>query len=520
MRTAIIIGAGPAGLTAAYELLQRTDIKPVIVEKTRDIGGIAKTVCHNGNRIDVGGHRFFSKSQRVNDWWLSILPLQGSPARDDRVLGRELAWSAARGAPDPELTNEAMLLRLRRSRILHMRKFFDYPVSLNSTTVRNLGLVRMARVGGSYLRAQILPREETNLENFMINRFGNELYTTFFKEYTEKVWGISASQIKPEWGVQRIKGLSAGKVLAHALTRRSAETSLIDEFMYPKLGPGQLWEEVARRVTEMGGEILFNQDAIKIVIAGDAVMSITMRDAETGEERTLQGEYFFSSMPVKDLVSAMGEGCPAEVRAIADSLRYRDFITVGILLRQLSIRNETKILTVNNIIPDTWLYVQEPGVKVGRIQIFNNWSPYLVKDPATVWIGLEYFCNEGDDLWSRSDDELKRFGAEELQKIGIISQEEVLDSVVVRMPKAYPAYFGAYERFPEIRRFTDRIGNLFLIGRNGMHRYNNSDHSMLTAMTAVDNIIAGITSKENIWAINTEEEHHEDHGMGRQQRSA
>lgn len=533
-KTAIIIGAGPAGLTAAYELLDKTDIKPVIFEATSDIGGISKTINYNGNRIDIGGHRFFSKSERVTEWWLNILPLQGAPASDDRLLGRKVPLSDRSSrkkigsnnkeiydAPDPEKTDEVMLNRSRISRILFMRKFFDYPVSLNLKTLSNLGIERTIKIGLSYINASLNPiKDEKSLEDFFINRFGRELYLTFFKDYTEKVWGVPCSEIKSDWGSQRIKGLSITKAIAHSLknvfrrdssiSQRNVETSLIQQFMYPKHGPGQMWEEVARIINENGGEIHLNQRVEELVKDSDHIVEVKAINEGTGELETHIGDYFFSTMPVKDLIEALNGEKPGEVIEVAQGLVYRDFMTAGLLLNRLKKKNESKIRTLNDIIPDNWIYVQEKDVKMGRIQIFNNWSPYMVKDQDKILIGLEYFVNDGDELWNMSDDDFIAFAIEELVRIDMVDEKDVLDSFVIRMPKTYPAYFGTYNQFDIIRRFTDNIKNLFLIGRNGMHRYNNMDHSMLTAMQAVENIINQRDDKDNLWSVNAEEDYHEE----------
>ena len=532
-KQAIIFGAGPAGLTAAYELLDRTDIIPVIFEMTEYIGGISKTVNHNGNRIDIGGHRFFSKSDRVMEWWRNILPLQGAPARDDIILDRsvplesdtykrKLGGSAYRlvETPDPEKTDLVFLIRRRLSRIFFMRKFFPYPVSLTTETLRNLGFMRILKIGLSYLKISAFPiREERSLEDFFINRFGRELYKTFFKDYTEKVWGVNCNGIKPEWGAQRIKGLSIATTLIHAarsflgsstsINDKKTETSLIEQFMYPKLGPGQLWEEVAHQIEENGGRIYRKCRIVGINWNNGRVSSVQIHNSATGKTEMVIGDYFFSTMPVCELIAAMGNAVPQQVIQVAKNLIYRDFITVGLLLKQLAVANTTRIKSLNNIIPDSWIYIQERDVKLGRIQIFNNWSPYLVRDSDNLWLGLEYFCSEGDSLWNMTDAALVSFATEELIKIGFIASDPVLDSVVIRVPKAYPAYFGSYDQFEVIRDFTDRLSNLFLIGRNGMHRYNNADHSMLTAMTAVDNIVACISDKANIWNVNAEGDYHE-----------
>jgi protoporphyrinogen oxidase len=520
-RTAVIIGAGPAGLTAAYELLEQTDIKPILFEATGDIGGISKTINYKGNRIDIGGHRFFSKSDRVMDWWQSILPLQGSPARDDLLLGRKVPLSDRAHAPDPEREDRVMLVRSRLSRILFLQKLFNYPIALDFDTLIKLGLKRIAKMGLAYFRIRLFPiREEKTLEDFFINRFGQELYLTFFKDYSEKVWGVSCNEIKPEWGAQRVKNLSITKVLTHAVRRlhskensilqKNLETSLIGQFLYPKLGPGQLWEEVARRITDRGGEIHLRHQVVGLQRKNGLIAAAEVLDRSTEGTNVQTGDYFFSTMPVKDLFQCFGDGVDPESKRVADGLRYRDFISVGVLVSSLKMRNEDGIHTLNHVIPDNWIYVQEPGVALGRLHVFNNWSPYMVQDPNTVWLGLEYFCNEGDGLWSRPDDEIIRLAIDELARIDVIEKDSVLDSTLIRMPKAYPAYFGTYDELHVLRAFTERISNLFLIGRNGMHRYNNQDHSMLTAMRAVEHIVQGLSSKDHIWDVNAGEEYHEE----------
>lgn len=533
-KKAVIIGAGPAGLTAAYELLDKTDVVPVVLEARERTGGLSTTINYKGNRIDIGGHRFFSKSDRVMDWWLRILPVQGAPARDDLLLGRELNLDRAGGrrvpvddeekaahAPDPEKCDEVMLIRKRLSRIFFLRKFFPYPISLNLSTIFNLGVLRTTKIGLSYLKAFLFPiRREESLEDFFINRFGRELYKTFFEDYTEKVWGVPCRMIKPEWGAQRIKGLSVSRALLHALKRmvrrestldqKGTETSLIEQFLYPKYGPGQMWEAVAALVKEKGGDIRLGMEVVEIELQAELIRAVIARNTATGELERFEGDYVFSSMPVKDLVSSFGAGVPSDVKEVAEGLVYRDFVTVGVLLRQLAIKNRTGIPTLHDLVPDNWIYIQESDVKIGRLQIFNNWSPYMVSDPETVWIGVEYFCQEGDEFWRRTDSALSDLAVEELARIGFIEPDDVLDTVVIRMPKAYPAYFGTYDRFQEIRAFLDRCKNLFPIGRNGQHRYNNQDHSMLAAMAAVQNILSGEESKENLWSVNAEQDYHEE----------
>jgi len=515
-RIAVVFGAGPAGLTAAYELVEKTDVKPIVYEMTDDVGGISKTAEYKGNRIDIGGHRFFSKSERIMRWWQNILPLQGSPSKDDNMLGRVIP--AVSGGPDPEKEDTVMLFRSRLSRILYLRKFFDYPMSLNLETITNLGIPRIIKIGLSYVKARAAPiKPEKSLEDFFVNRFGRQLYETFFEDYTEKVWGVPCSKINPEWGAQRIKGLSLTKTILHALkpkdssiSQKEIETSLIGQFMYPKYGPGQMWEEVSGLVRERGGEIVKNHRVVGVSVEDGRVVSVDVKDERTGETQTQEGDFFFSTMPVKDLIQAMGDSVPEDVSEVAEGLVYRDFMTLGLLLKKLKVKNKSDTPSVNDIIPDNWIYVQERDVKLGRIQVFNNWSPYLVKDfENTVWIGLEYFVNEGDKMWTMPDTEFSEFAVDELVKVGFIEREDVLDSVAIRVPKTYPAYFGTYDRFEKIIDFTKQIENLYLIGRNGMHRYNNMDHSMLTAITAVENIAEDIKDKDNIWAVNAEKDYHE-----------
>jgi protoporphyrinogen oxidase len=520
-KTAIIIGAGPAGLTAARELLARTDIRPVVLEASGELGGISKTVNYKGNRIDIGGHRFFSKSDRVMRWWHDILPLQGRPARDDIACGRQVPLSAAPNAPDPETTDNVLLTRERVSRIFFLKKFFDYPLSLRPNTLAELGWVRTGKIAASYLRSWAAPiKPERSLEDFFINRFGRELYRTFFRDYTQKVWGVPCGGISPEWGQQRVKGLSIQRTVADAvkailrhdnsLAQKETETSLIRRFFYPKLGPGQMWTEAARLVQEQGGEIRMGYKVVGLRAEGRQITAVLARNESSGATVELPADYVFSSMPVRDLIVGFEPPAPAEVREVAAGLVYRDFITVGLLLRRLRHPGRSKVTTANGLIPDCWIYIQEPYVKVGRVQIFNNWSPYLVADPNTVWVGLEYFCTEGDELWRTPDAGLIELGRKEMGEMGFIGPDDVLDGTVLRTLKTYPAYFGTYDRFETIRHFTDDFVNLFLIGRNGMHKYNNADHSMLTAMTAVDGIVRGDTSKAEIWAVNAEGQYHEE----------
>jgi protoporphyrinogen oxidase len=424
----------------------------------------------------------------------------------------------AEGA-DPATTDRVMLLRRRKSRIYFLRQFFDYPLRLNTATVAKLGLWRIAKIGMSYGWAAVFaPRNPKNLEELFISRFGRELYLTFFKSYTEKVWGESCSQISAEWGAQRVKGLSIAKSLAHFLKsifarkggdigQKSTETSLIEQFLYPKFGPGQMWETVAEEVTRRGGTILMRHRVTKLHVADGRIAQVDAVDLQTGEAKSFPADLVFSTMPVKELFGALDANIPNGAREVAEGLVYRDFITVGLLLKKLKV--EERDGNGSRPITDNWIYIQEPDVKLGRLQIFNNWSPYMVADPATTWLGLEYFCYDSDDLWKLSDQAMIELAKGELAQIGIIGAADVLDGTVLRMPKTYPAYFGSYDRFGEIRAFVDRFPNLYLLGRNGMHKYNNQDHSMLTAMTAVDNLVAGRADKANIWDVNTEQDYHE-----------
>ncbi len=519
MKTALIIGAGPAGLTAALELLRRSDVRPVVLEATSRVGGISCTIRHNGNRMDIGGHRFFSKSDRVMDWWTELMPIAASEdgtgmhAIHYQNKSRTISAGANEGG-DPDLT---MLVRPRKSRIYFLRSFFDYPLALDGKTLRQLGLWRTVKIGMGYLRAKLFPRKnEKTLEDFLINRFGTELYLTFFKSYTEKVWGVPCGQISAEWGAQRIKGLSLRTAIAHFLKKtfsrkkadgiaqKGVETSLIERFLYPKFGPGQLWEHVAELVQQKGGEVRMGWRVRRLHVDSDRVVAVEATDS-LGQSHRIEADYVFSTMPVRDLVNSLDLEVPEEIRAVADGLIYRDFITVGLLVNRLTVTEPD-----GSPLKDTWIYIQEPDVLVGRLQIFNNWSPFMVADPTKVWVGLEYFCYDTDELWKKSDEEMARFAIAEIEKIGILRATDVLDTKVVHVPKTYPAYFGSYDRFDEIVRYMDRFENLFLVGRNGMHKYNNQDHSMLTAMTAVDQIVAGRLDKAALWGINTEQEYHEE----------
>ncbi len=501
-KIAIIIGAGPAGLTAAYELIKKTDIKPIIFEENNQVGGIAKTINYKGNRMDIGGHRFFSKSDEVMQWWKNILPLEKSNDSASGLIADE--------------NDKVMLVRNRVSRIYFLKKFFDYPISLSFSTLINLGFFKVFKIVLSYIKIRIFPlKPEKSLQDFFVNRFGSELYRIFFKDYTEKVWGVPCDKIKAEWGAQRVKGLSIGKAISHffkslflrnkSIGQKETETSLIEKFLYPKFGPGQMWQSVLEIIEKKGGQINLSCKVIGINSQNDRITEVKVKNEVSGQISVHKAEYFFSSMPVKDLISSFSASVPHDVREVSENLFYRDFITVGLLLNKLKIKSPNG----KSFISDNWIYIQEREVKLGRLQIFNNWSPYLVKENDKVWIGLEYFCNQGDELWKKSDQDFIDFAILELVKIGFIYEEDVIDSTMIRVPKAYPAYFGSYDNFHIIRNFIDDFSNLFLIGRNGMHRYNNMDHSMLTAILAVQNILKNIKTKDNIWNINNDNEYHE-----------
>lgn len=519
-KIAIIAGAGPAGLTAALELLRQSDITPVVFEADAQVGGLSKTINYRGNRMDLGGHRFFSKSDWVMRWWQEILPVAlGEPGEsssqinyhgESRILTHE--------GIAPRNSDAVMLMRRRLSRIFYRRRFFDYPLALNASTLGNLGFREAVKIGVSYGKAQLRLRSpESSLEDFLINRFGNRLYQTFFKGYTEKVWGVPCGEISAEWGAQRIKGLSIAKALSHTLRRyfRSddaaqtrTETSLIERFLYPKFGPGQMWEEVARRVSDQGGHIHLRHRIAGIEQAAGKITAVNVVDESGQFIRRVACDHFISTIPVSELIAFL-QPSDLQVHRIASHLPYRDFMTAGLLLRQMkSTAGARDKRQKNGMPPDNWIYVQETDVRVGRLQVFNNWSPAMVVDPNTIWLGLEYFCSKEDDLWSMSDGRFIDFAAAELEKMGLADRVDVIDGNLVRVPKAYPAYFGAYGEFDRVKAYLDQIGNLYPIGRNGMHRYNNQDHSMLTANCAVNSIVNG-GGKEDIWRVNADDAYHE-----------
>ena len=456
MKRALIIGGGPAGLTAAYELLKGSkaknppeEIEVIVLEESGLLGGISKTVNYNGNRMDMGGHRFFSKDPKVNAWWKEMLPPQGAPAYDDIVLHRTPPLAA--GGPDPQ--------------------------------------VRVFKGGG-------------------------KLYSMFFEKYTENLWGRSPREIAPDWGAQRAKGLSVMAIVVDMFRKifpgkknGHVETSLIEEFSYPKLGPGELWDVTGSEIEKLGGQIWRGCRVTKLhKDENNHITSLTYE--KDGKEHTMEGDIFISSMPVKDLVGGMN-GVPEKEAAIAAGLPYRDYMTLGVLVPRLNLENKTKIRTISNIVPDDWIYVHDRTVQMGRFQIYNNWSPYMVKDlEHTVWVGLEYFCNEGDSLWQMDEKEFSAFAVKEMVQMGLIdSPSQVMDTHMEKVKKAYPAYFDTYKDIDELRAYLDTIDNLYCVGRNGQHRYNNIDHSMVTSFETVHNILNGVRDRSNIWNVNTDKEY-------------
>ena len=519
----VIIGAGPAGLTAGLELVRAGKRDVLVLEATGDIGGLSKTVNYKGNRIDIGGHRFFSKSDWVMNWWREMLPVAMPPG----ALGEKEFRVAYQGASRllgaehihaTEADDAVMLLRNRLSRIYFNGAFFAYPLSPGLDMVTKLGVGKCTQFALSYGRSHVAPiTPEVSLEDFFINRFGRALYLQFFKSYTEKVWGVPCNEISAAWGAQRVKSLNIGNMIGHALkklvpgARRGGEqqTSLIENFLYPKLGPGQMWETAAQRFEHGGGRIVRHAKVVHIERDGDRVKAVTAEVAG-GSMLRVETNNLVSTMPVKDLSVAMQADMPDAIGSVGTQLQYRDFITVGVLYKKLR-KTAAAIDPRTHLVADNWIYIQDAGVKVGRLQIFNNWSPYMVADPDTVWVGLEFFARDDDDLWAMTDTALKSLALREMQQLKLADESDALDAVVIRMPKAYPGYFGqAYEHFEELREYLDGIKNLYLIGRNGMHRYNNQDHSMLSARYAVEAILAGSSDKSAIWGVNIDDDYHEE----------
>ncbi len=467
----VIIGAGPAGLTAAYQLC-KAGMRSVILEKDTAVGGISKTVNYKGYHFDIGGHRFFTKVKAVEDMWREVL------------------------------SKGQMLRRSRLSRIYYNKKFFYYPLRATNALF-GLGIWNSCLIVLSYLWAQVFPvKPEDTFEQWVSNRFGNRLYTIFFKTYTEKVWGIPCSEITADWAAQRIKGLSLSSAVKSALIGNGKKNgnkgdlikTLIDEFDYPERGPGMMWETVTQLVTDQGSEVLLKADVEKLCWQGD---KITGLEISVGQERkTVTGQHFISSMPIRELVWKLEPAPPVEVLKAANMLNYRDFLTVALIIDQ------------PDLFKDNWIYIHDPAVKIGRIQNFKNWSPHMVPDQGKTCLGLEYFCQEGDGLWTMSDKDLIELGKAELELLKLVKASDVIDGSVVRMPKAYPVYDSTYaDALVTVREFISQLGNLHLVGRNGLHKYNNQDHSMLTAMLVVKNILG---AHYDIWSVNADQEYHEE----------
>lgn len=474
----IVIGAGPAGLTAAYELC-KAGVESVVLEKDNIVGGISRTVNYKGYHFDIGGHRFFTKVKAVDDIWHEVL--------------------------DGDL-----LRRNRLSRIYYNQNFFDYPLR-PFNALFGLGLGNSLFFFLSYLKAQIFPyRLEQTFEQWVSNRFGKRLYNTFFKTYTEKVWGIPCSEISADWAVQRIKGLSLFIAVKNAVIKQNTKNknavirTLVDAFDYPKRGPGMMWEAIADIVREKGGQIRLGAEAERILWKNNEVNAMEIK--ADGQIELVQGSHFISSMPIRELIQKFDPAVPGEVLKAATSLDYRDFLTVALIINK------------RDLFSDNWIYIHDPAVKVGRIQNFKNWSPHMIPDPNKTCVGLEYFCFEGDELWSMPDQELIELGKTELDILDLVRPSDVEDGVVVRMPKAYPVYDHRYrESLQTIRQFLSRVDNLQVVGRNGMHKYNNQDHSMLTAMMAVENILG---AHHDLWKVNEEQEYHEDISAESSERAA
>lgn len=512
----VIIGAGPAGLTAAFELAEFQKYEIVVLESQDQVGGISKTVDFKGNKIDIGGHRFFSKSDWVLEWWQKFMPIESSGH------SVEITYQNGKKTIKPVDLNadedvDKLLIRPRKSRIYFNKHLFDYPLKLNLNTILGIGVFRSLKIFVSLLYSKLSPiQEEKSLEDFYINRFGFELYKIFFKDYTKKVWGRECSEISADWGRQRVKGLGVKRIIKHYLTtlfypqrqnfgNKQVEQTLTEYFLYPPKGPGQLWEKVAQKCEEKGVTIKFHQTLMGLSMTDNRISKVVFRDTRLQTKHTLSADYVISTMPVKNLIDSLGAKVPKPIAMVAEQLEYRDFIIVGLQLRDLHIKRQT-----GYEFNDNWVYIQERHVQVGRVQFFNNWSPQMSKDPNVFWIGAEYFCEKGDDLWVMNDADMISFAVRELESIGIIESKDFIDGTVVRMPKAYPSYVGIYKDFPLIRQYLNSIDNLFPVGRNGTHKYNNQDHSMITAREAVNNISKNILTKENIWEVNLEGEYHEE----------
>lgn len=514
----VIVGAGPAGLTAAYYLLKNSNEYEVcILEQENQVGGISKTIEFDGYKVDTGIHRFFTKNDEIEKIWTDLLPLQSKKAYDDILLDREKKLPST--GSNPEKDEKSMLIKDRITRIYYGRKFYDYPVSINLTTIKNMGFFTIIKAGFSYLKSCIIKKPETSLENFFINRFGKVLYSMFFESYTEKVWGVHPSKISADWGSQRVKGVSITEIIKDAFKKKfkiknsaNTETSLIEQFIYPKLGAGQVYEEMAKNIEKMGGKILLNTKLTSITADKFEIKKVSY--LKDNKEKSTKADIFISSMPIKNLFENMnGIKIPKKINDIAINLPYREFMSVALVVDKLKLENKTKIKTVMNIVPDSWIYIQEKDVKMGRLQIFNNWSPYMFKNKEDVnkkvFITLEYFCSEDDEYYNMTDEEFTSFAIDEAVKIGLIDKDSVESSKRIKIPKAYPAYFGTYKDFDKVKEYLNKFDNLYCIGRNGQHKYNNMDHSMLTGVETAKSILNNGKNKKEIWEVNTEKDYHE-----------
>lgn len=505
----VIIGAGPAGLTAAYEVLRRAGdfFEVIVLEADAAVGGLAKTVVHNNKILDIGGHRFFSRDEIIPAWWRNIMPIQGSPTMDDVLAGRNKKFD--KSGPDPQRCDDVMLIRDRYSSIIYEGEMFDYPLNLNYATLKKFGLSTALSVSASYLKANAAQKKRVrNLEDFYKGRFGDKLYEMFFEGYTEKVWGQHPAEISPDWGVQRIKGLTGASVVIDGLknvlgnrNENTREDSLIKSFMYPKYGPGQFWDKVAAEIINLGGHIITECKVTGLLCKGRQAK--TVQCLVKGQQMNLSGDVFLSSMPITDLIEAMnGVTVLRNVLGIARGLPYRSLISVGIETKKINLPENGKIKTLNSISPDCWLYVQDRSVKIGRVQIYNNWSPYLLQNPnERIWLAAEIFCNENDMYWNKSEYDIANMAVSELEKLGLLNRYDVTDRCAYRVAKAYPAYFGTYDEFGTLRRYMDEFTNLYCIGRNGQHKYYNMDQAMMTAIEAVSNILVGSADRSNVWDV-------------------
>lgn len=507
----IIIGAGPAGLSAALNILRTdTNVNLTVIEQEKEIGGLSRTIFNKENGTDIGPHRFFTKNQDVWNLWTEFLSPQGYPAKDDILSNRE--FTIVKSGANPEKEDNVFLKRKRFSRIYYQNNFFDYPLKIQS--IFNLGLKTTFLIGISYIKSCFFKKKEQNLEAFMINRFGKTLYELFFEDYTQKVWGVHPKDLSDKWGSQRIKGISLFHVLWDLLLqllhlKKQKEVSLIDEYYYPKLGCSQMWHLMAEEINKLGGKIILNHTVTRLTQTNDCISSITILDNQSQKEQILDCDTLISSMPVRELLTGMND-VPSDIQNLAKNLQYRDFILVNYRIKKLNLKNNTSFPTIDNMAPDSWIYLQDKHIKAGRLDIVNNFSPYLIKNfPNEAIINLEYFCNEADDFYQKSDSEIIDFATEELKKLKAVTKEDILTTNVVRIKKAYPSYCGSYEHFDKIKNYINSIKNLYCIGRNGQHKYNNMDHSISDGIE-IAKILKNNLDKSILWDFNTEDDYQEE----------